>query len=51
VGRSGRLFVLRGALLSPGYHNNLVSQWLPALDGVVDKLERGAKVADVGRLR
>jgi hypothetical protein len=49
VGRSGRLFVLRGALLSPGYHNNLVSQWLPALDGVVDKLERGAKVADVGR--
>jgi hypothetical protein len=48
VGRSGRLFVLRGALLSPGYHNNLVSQWLPAL-GVVDKLERDAKVADVGR--
>jgi hypothetical protein len=31
-----------------GYHNNLVSQWLPAL-GVVDKLERDAKVADVGR--
>jgi ubiquinone/menaquinone biosynthesis C-methylase UbiE len=28
--------------------NNLVSQWLPALDGVVAKLERGAKVADVG---
>jgi len=32
----------------PGYHNNLVSNWLPALDGVVAKLERGAKVADVG---
>ena len=32
----------------PGYHNNLVSTWLPALDGVVDKLQRGAKVADVG---
>ena len=32
----------------PGYHNNLVSNWLPALDGVVEKLERGAKVADVG---
>jgi SAM-dependent methyltransferase len=32
----------------PGYQNNLVSNWLPALDGVVEKLERGAKVADVG---
>jgi len=32
----------------PGYHNNLVSTWLPALNGVVDKLQRGAKVADVG---
>jgi ubiquinone/menaquinone biosynthesis C-methylase UbiE len=26
----------------------LVSNWLPALDGVVAKLQRGAKVADVG---
>jgi ubiquinone/menaquinone biosynthesis C-methylase UbiE len=32
----------------PGYRANLVSSWLPALDGVVPKLERGAKVADVG---
>ena len=32
----------------PGYNANLVSAWLPALDGVVDKLERGASVADVG---
>ena len=32
----------------PGYKANLISQWLPALDGVVEKLERGAKVADVG---
>jgi hypothetical protein len=32
----------------PGYHNHLVSNWLPALDGVVEKLQRGAKVADVG---
>jgi 2-polyprenyl-3-methyl-5-hydroxy-6-metoxy-1,4-benzoquinol methylase len=31
-----------------GYRGNLVSSWLPALDGVVAKLERGAKVADVG---
>ena len=27
----------------PGYHNNLVSNWLPALDGVVAKLERAPK--------
>lgn len=32
----------------PGYNANLVSSWLPALDGVVEKLERGIVVADVG---
>jgi len=32
----------------PSYHANLVESWLPALDGVVDKLQRGATVADVG---
>jgi SAM-dependent methyltransferase len=32
----------------PGYAANLTAAWLPALDGVVAKLERGAKVADVG---
>ncbi len=32
----------------PGYNANLLSSWLPALDGVVQKLERGAHVADVG---
>ncbi|HTV67946.1 MAG TPA: class I SAM-dependent methyltransferase [Rhizobiaceae bacterium] len=32
----------------PGYNANLISSWLPALDGVVEKLERGAEVADVG---
>jgi 2-polyprenyl-3-methyl-5-hydroxy-6-metoxy-1,4-benzoquinol methylase len=31
-----------------GYLGNLVQSWLPALDGVVGKLDRGAKVADVG---
>ncbi len=31
-----------------GYNANLVDAWLPALDGVVEKLERGARVADVG---
>ncbi|MBK8468285.1 MAG: class I SAM-dependent methyltransferase [Actinomycetales bacterium] len=32
----------------PGYHANLVSTWLPALQDVVPKLETGALVADVG---
>ncbi len=30
------------------YRASLVSEWLPALDGVVEKLENGARVADVG---
>ena len=30
------------------YNHHLVNEWLPALDGVVEKLERGALVADVG---
>jgi SAM-dependent methyltransferase len=32
----------------PGYAANLVSSWIPALDGVKEKLEAGARVADVG---
>jgi SAM-dependent methyltransferase len=32
----------------PGYQANLTTSWLPALDGVVAKLQAGAKVADVG---
>ncbi|MBF0676177.1 class I SAM-dependent methyltransferase [Pseudomonas sp.] len=32
----------------PGYRAHLVAEWLPALDGVVDKLNAGAKVADIG---
>jgi len=32
----------------PGYRAHLVSEWLPALDGVVEKLQRGAQVADIG---
>ena len=30
------------------YNTNLLSSWLPALDGVVAKLKRGGRVADVG---
>ena len=32
----------------PGYAMNLVSQWIPALDGVKARLEVGGRVADVG---
>jgi SAM-dependent methyltransferase len=32
----------------PGYQANLVPNWIPALDGVQDKLAAGARVADVG---
>jgi len=32
----------------PGYRANLVPAWLPALEGVVAKLEKGATVADIG---
>jgi SAM-dependent methyltransferase len=32
----------------PGYNAHLVSTWIPALDGVEEKLKRGARVADVG---
>ena len=32
----------------PGYAANLVSTWIPSLEGVKEKLEKGAKIADVG---
>lgn len=32
----------------PGYDAHLTAEWIPALDGVQAKLERGAVVADVG---
>ncbi|MEZ5934763.1 MAG: class I SAM-dependent methyltransferase [Alphaproteobacteria bacterium] len=42
------LFCAAGRFFRPGYHNSLVETWLPAMDGVVAKLEQGAAVADVG---
>lgn len=32
----------------PGYQHNLLQSWLPALNGVVEKLQRGIRVADLG---
>jgi SAM-dependent methyltransferase len=43
-----RLFRGTERFFRPGYRGNLVSEWIPALDGVKDKLEKGAKVADIG---
>ena len=45
---AGCLFCATGAFFRPGYVNNLVSAWLPSLEGVLPKLQAGAKVADVG---
>ncbi|HXM98432.1 MAG TPA: class I SAM-dependent methyltransferase [Candidatus Dormibacteraeota bacterium] len=42
------LFVGTERFFRPGYAANLVSTWIPALQGVDDKLKNGARVADVG---
>ena len=44
----GRLSCGVAVFYRNAYRAALVSEWLPALDGVVEKLERGARVADVG---
>jgi SAM-dependent methyltransferase len=43
-----RLYCGIAAIYGNAYRASLVPEWLPALDGVVEKLERGARVADVG---
>jgi len=43
-----RLFRGTERFFKPGYRGHLVGEWIPALDGVQEKLEEGAKVADVG---
>jgi SAM-dependent methyltransferase len=42
------LFAGTERFFRPGYTANLVSSWIPALDGVEAKLQSGARVADVG---
>ncbi len=42
------LFTGTERFFRPGYAANLVSAWIPALDGVQARLESGALVADVG---
>jgi SAM-dependent methyltransferase len=43
-----RLFEGTERFFRPGYIANLTSSWIPALDGVEDKLRKGIKVADIG---
>jgi len=46
--QDGCLFCAVAKFFRPGYAHNLVQAWLPALEGVVERLEAGATVADVG---
>ncbi len=46
--QAGCLFCAVGRFFRPGYVNHLVNEWLPALDGMVERLKAGARVADVG---
>jgi SAM-dependent methyltransferase len=45
---AGCLFCATGAFFRPGYVNNIVQSWIPALQGVAQKLSSGALVADIG---
>lgn len=44
----GRLFCGVSAFYRNAYRGSLLSEWLPALDGVVEKLDTGISVADIG---
>ena len=44
----GCLFCAVGAFFRPGYVNNIVQSWIPALDGLEARLASGADVADIG---
>jgi SAM-dependent methyltransferase len=42
------LFEGQAKFSKPIYRSNLVSSWIPSLDGMQEKLKQGAKVADIG---
>ncbi len=46
--RNTCLFCGTARFFRTSYKHYLVQEWLPALDGVTDKLRRGAVVADIG---
>ena len=43
-----RMFCGVERFFAPAYRTSLVEEWIPALEGVREKLERGARVADIG---
>ena len=45
---AGCLFCAVGAFFRPGYVNSIIQAWLPAIDGMIPRLEAGATVADIG---
>lgn len=44
----GRLFCGSAAFFRNAYSASLLQEWLPALDGIVEKLTKGITVADIG---
>jgi SAM-dependent methyltransferase len=46
--RSENLFEGTNKFFRPNYVGNLISAWLPSLEGMTARLEKGARVADVG---
>ncbi len=46
--QAGCLFCAVASFFRPAYRSFLVDDWLPALDGVVERLEAGGRVADLG---
>ena len=42
------LYTATARFFRPGYRTNLIAEWIPALDGVADKLTQGGTIADVG---
>ncbi len=45
---AGCLCCAVGSFFRPSYVNSIVQSWIPALDGVEEKLKKGVKVADIG---
>jgi SAM-dependent methyltransferase len=46
--RDAQLFTGTNRFFTPAYRAHLVGEWIPALDGVEQKLRAGARVADIG---
>ena len=42
------LFCGTEKFFTPSYENNLISSWIPSMEGVTEKLKKGVKVADIG---